>query len=204
MSNEEDPFELNGDEPERRDEPFDWLAPDAGADDDDQPEPDGADEKATGEKDGEGQRQGPGPGQGQGQDPFDLASGTRQAGDGGAGAAGDRRDPFAELEQARDADETPFDDVESVFEDRGIEEVDPDAVWDRLRSSHEHRTDSEERTYAEVPKHKYCEQCEYFSAPPDTSCFHEGTEILEFLDTETVRVVDCPVVAERQALGHRE
>lgn len=190
---DDDPFERIGDEPEEESDPFGRLAPDTDDGDGDGPEPDSTDEEAAG---GNGE---------QGRNPFERANRPRdRAGDGDAGETGDRRAPFAELERARDADEAPFEDLESVFEDRGVEEMDPDAVWDRLRSSPEPGADSDEPAYADVPKHRYCEQCRFFSAPPDISCSHEGTEILEFLDTETVRVVDCPVVAEREALGQRE
>jgi uncharacterized OB-fold protein len=52
----------------------------------------------------------------------------------------------------------------------------------------------------EVSKHSYCERCEHFSTPPGVTCTNEGTEILEFMDMETVRVINCPIVEERRAL----
>ncbi len=51
-----------------------------------------------------------------------------------------------------------------------------------------------ESRYAEVSKHRYCEQCEHFSAPPNAHCTNDGTEIMELLDMETVRLLDGPVV----------
>ncbi len=80
--------------------------------------------------------------------------------------------------------------------------LDADEVWESLSEAKERGsvTEMEGRTYAEVSKHSYCEHCEFFSAPPNISCSNEGTEILEFIDMETVRVVDCPVVAERREL----
>jgi hypothetical protein len=93
----------------------------------------------------------------------------------------------------------PFESLEGAFKDRGAASVDPDAVWDTLDRA-ESVEDTPQRTYSEVSKHSYCEHCEYFSAPPEIQCRHEGTEIVEFPDSETVRVVDCPVVAQRQHL----
>ena len=50
---------------------------------------------------------------------------------------------------------------------------------------------------AEVPKSKYCNRCEYFTDPPEVACAHPGTTIAEVVDSETFRVRNCPVVADR-------
>lgn len=55
-----------------------------------------------------------------------------------------------------------------------------------------------------VSKRSYCEGCEHFSKPPDIHCNHTGTAIIEFTDIDHVRVRNCPVVAERRALGERD
>lgn len=112
----------------------------------------------------------------------------------------DPDDPFAELGQA------PAEDPFADFGEAGSS-VDDD-VWDDLSGATSDQAVTEERgsrRYSEVSKHSFCEQCEYFSEPPGVACAHEGTEILEFLDMETVRVVDCPVVEEREQLesGHQ-
>lgn len=52
-----------------------------------------------------------------------------------------------------------------------------------------------------VPKRSYCERCEFFSEPPAVGCSHDGTRIVQMVDREHFRVVDCPVVAEREALA---
>mgnify|MGYP006274709675 FL=1 len=101
----------------------------------------------------------------------------------------------------------PFDRFDDAFDREEIDRIDPDSVWEALESAQAGGTVTEnrQRTYAEVSKHSYCEQCAYFSAPPDIQCGHEGTQIVEFRDMETVRVVDCPVVEERKELregGH--
>jgi hypothetical protein len=51
-----------------------------------------------------------------------------------------------------------------------------------------------------VDKGKYCRNCEYFSAPPEVRCTHEGTEIAEEVDMDHFRVVNCPVVREDEEL----
>ncbi len=107
-------------------------------------------------------------------------------------------DPFGGPDPRGD----PFGD-EEVFERQEVGEVDPDEVWEALEATE--RVGSEEgRRYAEVSKHTYCEHCEWFSEPPEVSCTHEGTEIVEFLDMETVRLLNCPVVEERRALRNED
>jgi hypothetical protein len=118
-------------------------------------------------------------------------SGTLQPGE-GAG------DPFGSPDPRGD----PFEE-EGVFERQEVGEVDPDEVWEALEAT-EGPGDEEGRRYAEVSKHTYCEGCEWFSDPPEVSCTHEGTEIVEFLDMETVRLLNCPVVAERRALRNED
>jgi hypothetical protein len=110
---------------------------------------------------------------------------------GGPGNSAD--DPFAGF----DADvpgEDPFDAFREVEidddEDPIAAAIDPDAGRD------------DDRTYSRVSKHRFCEQCEYFTDPPEVGCTHETAEIVEFVDWETVLLVDCPVVAERRALGN--
>lgn len=117
------------------------------------------------------------------------------------GPVGGADDPFGTLDRAhRDGD--PF---ESLDTRSGVEDPDADAeLWESLtRQETEPEIERRgQRRYAEVSKHSYCERCEYFSSPPDVSCSHEGTDIIEFVDSETVRLADCPVVAEREALAN--
>lgn len=109
-------------------------------------------------------------------------------------------------------------DLADPFEDADLEDVDEDAVWDELdagastedvdgdlfeRLAEENPTqeaspeiDSDGET-AVVPKTRYCQRCEHFSAPPAVSCGHPGTTIEEVVDSEQFRVRNCPVVAER-------
>ena len=102
-------------------------------------------------------------------------------------------EPFGDPDPRGD----PFD--EEVFERREVGTIDPDDVWEDLAATEQVGSD-DQRRYDEVSKHTYCEGCEWLSAPPEVSCTHEGTEIVEFLDMETVRLVNCPVVEERHAI----
>ncbi|ELZ26949.1 hypothetical protein C475_08441 [Halosimplex carlsbadense 2-9-1] len=108
------------------------------------------------------------------------------------------------------SDEDPFESSASAFERSGAEGIDPDEVWDRLTAEPDasegadavgDRSDSDEDDdIVTVSKHGYCEGCEHFSAPPDVACGHEGTDILEFVGVDSVRVSNCPVVDERREL----
>jgi rubredoxin len=111
-------------------------------------------------------------------DPFD-----------GVGPGGREGDPFDRLDRDRNAD--------------GKADQSDEEIWESLsRSEAEPETERRgQRRFAEVSKHSYCESCEYFSEPPEIECGHEGTDIVEFLDSETVRVADCPIVTEREELA---
>ena len=45
-----------------------------------------------------------------------------------------------------------------------------------------------------VPKKKYCQSCPHFEEPPRLACTHEGTKIVEVVDSERFRVRNCPMV----------
>ena len=119
-------------------------------------------------------------------------------------------DPFSDLgrDASGSAESDPFEGMESPEDDpfEGLEgEGDIDgSVWDDLSVDPESETVSEQRDgrkLSEVSKHRFCEQCPHFTGPPEIRCTYEGSEIMEFLDMETVRVVDCPIVEEREAMG---
>ena len=99
-------------------------------------------------------------------------------------------------------EDDPFSEAAPDFAEVDLGDVDEDEVWDLLSDAQARGSvaDVRDRTYAEGSKHSYCERCEYFTGPPSADCTHNGTEILEFVDMETVRVVDCPIVAERRQL----
>lgn len=117
-----------------------------------------------------------------------------------AGPLGD--DPFGDA-PAPEGD--PFDQPGGVFERVDVDRVDPDQVWEQIAGEGDADASTPQLAagqsrYAEVSKHSYCEQCRFFSAPPNVGCHNEGTEIVEFVDFETVRLLNCPIVAERRAL----
>lgn len=45
-----------------------------------------------------------------------------------------------------------------------------------------------------VDKREYCQQCPHLAPPPTLACTHAGTEIVEVLDGDDLRVRGCPVV----------
>ena len=109
-------------------------------------------------------------------------------------------DPFSGMD---DRGEDPFGSGESAFERVDIDHIDADKVWEEIAEDDGADATPEGR-YAEVSKHRYCEQCEHFSEPPNAHCTNEGAEIMEFLDMETVRLLDCPVVAENHEIGDEQ
>jgi hypothetical protein len=185
---EEDPFENFEDVGDREGDPFEALDGEDG-EDDTPPMPESDDGTAGISPD----------------EPFDAASQTRGAGtekewfEGSSPGAGE---PSSEPEERGD----PFEGNESAFERMDVEGVDPDAVWEQLSKTEDRGSvaDVEGKIYAEISKHSFCERCQYFSEPPEVSCSHEGTEILKFLDMDTLRVVNCPVVAERRDIEERD
>lgn len=220
---DEDPFENFEDVADREGDPFEALDGDGengnlGGDGDAIPGHDEGDGDAT-PAISEDRPVGTGP-----DEPFEATSGARDGADqewfeGSSPAAGEpssepeeRSDPFAEsgergdpFSEAGDRGD-PFEGGESAFARMDVEGADPDAVWEQISETEDRGSvaDLEEETYAEVSKHSFCERCRHFSRPPEISCSHEGTDILKFLDMDTVRVLDCPIVAERRNIEERE
>jgi hypothetical protein len=119
---------------------------------------------------------------------------------GSAAVNRDDVDPFEEMDAPS---EDPFaGEAGDVFERSEVGPADPDEIWESVVSDTPDQAGEmpETERYSEVSKHRFCEQCEFFSEPPAASCTHETAEIMEFLDMETVRVRDCPIVAEKRAL----
>jgi len=108
-------------------------------------------------------------------------------------------DPFEDMDEPTS---DPFGGADSVFEQVDVGSVDGDDVWESITGGDEDEEPAvpDDDRYAEVSKHAFCEQCEHFSDPPNSHCTHERAEIIEYLDMERVRLLDCPVVARRQDL----
>jgi hypothetical protein len=115
--------------------------------------------------------------------------------------AREERDP-GDLDDPIDADAPDTD----LFEEVDVDAVDDEAIWE---SFVEGETGPEERVglgadvetapdAAEhvVPKRDFCQRCPHFTDPPDTACTHEGTTIVEVVDTDHFRVRDCPIVED--------
>ena len=121
--------------------------------------------------------------------------------------AGDRDEPLGDLaaEVERRRAESGGEDLSEMFTSREVAELDVDAVWERVESGGVD-VDPDEITADErvVEKASYCQQCEYFSEPPAVACGHDGTEILELVDTDSFRVRGCPKVAEDEQLDELE
>jgi hypothetical protein len=97
-----------------------------------------------------------------------------------------------------DSDDDPFENVE-------VGDVDGEALWDAVldeAAPQDPTPEGEAEPVAADPegddhvvdKREFCQRCEYFSAPPDVACSHEGTEILELVDTDHFCVRNCPKV----------
>lgn len=136
------------------------------------------------------------------------------------------RDPFADLEGDADlpseADDVAGDGEEEStdpFEAMDVDAVDEESVWESLETEDPEVADQPEvgsggdaervepsDSPVDVPEHlvqktAYCQRCRFFSDPPDVRCTHEGTTIVEVVDSEHFRVRACPMVKHSGAGG---
>ncbi|MCU4801359.1 hypothetical protein OB920_13340 [Halobacteria archaeon HArc-gm2] len=194
-----DPFDRLGYPADRDGDPFERLDDDVPADDgtpdapvDDPWVPPGEDRR--GETTGEG-------GSATGDDSFEDTADTFEE---TVDDFEETSDPFANVATPS---ESAFEGAGNVFERVDAGAVDPDQVWESITAEDDDEASDDaepsvpdEGRYSDVSKHRFCEGCEHFSPPPDVSCGHHTAEIIEFLDMDTVRLLDCPVVAERDEL----
>ncbi|MEF8841541.1 MAG: hypothetical protein V5A62_07920 [Haloarculaceae archaeon] len=116
----------------------------------------------------------------------------------------DGEDPFERLDDGADPGERTPAEVADLFESVEVGAADDDVSWDELVSATgptDGATDGVDPTTVEetvVPKRRYCQDCEYLTAPPEMACTHPDGEILEAVDVEHFRVRSCPVVAHRR------
>lgn len=90
---------------------------------------------------------------------------------------------------------------DGLFDQESVPEIDADVVWERLDDDEPSELpDEADPDVSVIEKRSYCEQCPFFSEPPDVECNHDGTEILELVDMEHFRVIDCPKVRENKRL----
>lgn len=121
------------------------------------------------------------------------------------GEARERDDPFDELGSATDDA-----DLDEAFERMDVDELSGEDVWKSLDeddgpagrggagfgSAGVFGDAGADRV---VSKQMYCQQCPHFSAPPEATCTHEGTTILEAVGFDEFRVRNCPMVDEDPA-----
>lgn len=102
------------------------------------------------------------------------------------------------------SDDAPLDD--DLFEPVDVDQIDEDAVWEaftqgEMDSEAEVGLGSTVETAAPdehvVSKREFCQRCPHFTAPPDVACTHEGTTIVEVVDTDDFRVRNCPIVEDK-------
>ena len=117
-----------------------------------------------------------------------------------------------EVRARREAQETEFDadaPEADLFESVEVGSVDDEEVWesfvegetgpeDRVGLGAEAEAVGEPDEHV-VPKRDFCQRCPHFAAPPDTACTHDGTTIVEVVDSDHFRVRDCPIVEDEDA-----
>jgi len=108
-------------------------------------------------------------------------------------------DELADSVAARDSAESVA--YDELFEETETADVDTETVWKQLEAN-EPLTDVRETSGERrvVLKADYCDSCPYLSDPPEMTCTHEGTEILELIDLDHVAVQNCPIVKENEEL----
>lgn len=122
-------------------------------------------------------------------------------------------DPFEDLdEDPTDADVDS--EVEDLFTEVSVGDVDEAAVWEALTGDGEPAATGDDDAVPDeesagpqadegegtvVPKASYCQQCEHFSPPPGVACENPGTDIVDLVDIEHFRVRECPVVERRSS-----
>lgn len=123
-----------------------------------------------------------------------------------------RREPLGDISEKieRRREDRSDDLFEQAFEEMGVDSRETETVWERLADDPADASDDasaaspssdSDRDVRVVDKRAFCQSCRFFSAPPEMSCAHEGTTILELVDTSRVRVANCPIVAETERLS---
>ncbi|WP_225741254.1 hypothetical protein [Halorussus halophilus] len=134
--------------------------------------------------------------QGEGSDASDVGGArSSRARDGPLSGLADEVDE----RRQRQSDGSPFESFESVE----VEELDGEKLWALLADEDGEtvgvaapREESEDdRDVRTIPKNT-CHGCPHFADPPEVACTHEGTSILELVETERFRVADCPMVVD--------
>jgi len=111
-------------------------------------------------------------------------------------------DPFAELDAEATAAGAGPDDPDDAFEEMEVDDVEAEAVWETLAEDEEpgpapDPEPPDEPVDRVVDKRQYCQRCPHFTEPPEVACGHEGTEIVEVVNSDEFRVRNCPMIGEQ-------
>ncbi|KAB1193755.1 hypothetical protein GJR96_10020 [Haloferax sp. MBLA0076] len=121
-------------------------------------------------------------------------------------AAAPLSDLAGRVEERRTQSDTTKSARDELFESVRVDELDTDDVWTSLVDADEEEEhvgvggDAEPVDASDgvsdyvVPKASYCQRCEFFGDPPELVCSHEGTAIVEVVDTDHFLVRNCPMV----------
>lgn len=94
-------------------------------------------------------------------------------------------------------------DIDSLFEEMLVDsasiDVDVDDVWEEIRTETSEAVAESGEEHI-VPTRSFCAQCEHVDTPPKLRCTYDGSEIVEFVDKDHVRVRNCPIVDQRGTL----
>ena len=196
MSDDEPDDEFDAPDSDEVDDPFAALGDgvDGGDDGFDEGLDDDSDDLGLGRSTDTADRADPAPGATD-EDPFAEL-------DADAGDAADGGDPFESMEVGDVGDEDVWDALDEetsvgagagAFDD--LEDGDGGgATADASTRFPGAAGPSEAGDERVVDKRSYCQQCPHFTAPPETACTHEGTEIVESVDFSQFRVRNCPIV----------
>lgn len=106
--------------------------------------------------------------------------------------------PLEELADEIASEDEPEDDL---FTEEVVPDLDAEVVWEELEADSDEPLGGTDAGVRTIPKAVYCQQCEYFEEPPAMACTHEGTDILELVDMEHLKVQNCPIIARDEELG---
>ncbi|MDY6818159.1 MAG: hypothetical protein SVG88_05795 [Halobacteriales archaeon] len=119
----------------------------------------------------------------------------------------ERDEPLAGLAEEVEERRKHHDDTDLDFEgfdEEEFTEIDSDRLWTELeRGSDEPvavgdpiEEEPDATGDVRVIPDRTCHRCRFFSDPPAVHCNHEGTKILEIVDDDHFKVVDCPMVID--------
>lgn len=139
----------------------------------------------------------------------DTPTGSSSAGGTPTVSPSDDDVPFADLAaetrtRRRRAGERADDDP---FEEMDVGALDDENAWESLADADADGRaapggaatrvgETDDRPEHVVSKREYCQRCRHFSDPPAVECGHDGTDIVEAVDSDQFRVRGCPMVSD--------